>query len=283
MSKYTTEVRYICENAAGQTNSVGFSHVNDILTTAAPIIFDFDFPIYDEEYRLPLEIKILRHFYTREISEESVGLWKLRLQDKLNLIMPYYNKLYESAELDFNPFYDVDVNKTMVDTNNNSTDKTRTNNRSINDIASSEGTNSQNKIGSQTIEGTDWNLYSDTPQGGIQIFGEEEVSGGSLVQATVEGNSYLTNATKDTTNKAQNTSETIVNNSNVSSSDSKNDVTNEVGRNVFTSTENYVDHKWGKQGTTSYSKLLVEYRETLINIDLMIIEELSDLFFGLWE
>lgn len=109
MSKYTTEIRFICEQKAGLTESVGYGSVDNVITTAAPHIFNFDFPIFDEYYRLPLEKKILRHYYTREISEETVGLWQLRLEDKMNLIMPYYNKLYESELLKFNPLYDTDL------------------------------------------------------------------------------------------------------------------------------------------------------------------------------
>lgn len=108
MSKYTTEVRFLCESLY-DGESHGFSDVDQIIKQTAPQIFDFAFPIFDEDYRLTLECKILRHYYTREISEETVGLWKLRLADKLNLIMPYYNKLYESELLNFNPFIDVDI------------------------------------------------------------------------------------------------------------------------------------------------------------------------------
>ena len=79
MSKYTTEVRYICEVNADLDESKGFNNVDEIITEAAPKIFDFEFPIYDEAYRLPFEKMILRHFYMREIGLETVGLWKLKL------------------------------------------------------------------------------------------------------------------------------------------------------------------------------------------------------------
>ena len=105
MSKYTTEVRFICEVNSGLNESVGYSKIEDVITGAMPKIFDFDFPIFDESYRSVLERKILKHFYTREICEETVGLWKLRLNTRLNEIMPYYNKLYKSELLNFNPLY----------------------------------------------------------------------------------------------------------------------------------------------------------------------------------
>ncbi len=109
MSKFTTEVRFICESESGLVESKGFNSISEILYLSAPKIFNFDFPIFDESYRLPLETKILRHYYTREISEETVGLWKLRLQDRLCMIMPYYNQLYESELIKFNPLYNYDL------------------------------------------------------------------------------------------------------------------------------------------------------------------------------
>ena len=109
MSKYTTQVRFICESLAGLTDSKGYGDVNNIIETAAPKIFSFDFPMFDESYRGVLEKKILKHYYTREIGLETYGLWKLKLDTKMNEIMPYFNQRYKSETLEFNPLYDFDV------------------------------------------------------------------------------------------------------------------------------------------------------------------------------
>lgn len=164
MSKYTTELRFICESEAGYEKSKSYNDIEKIITLAAPKIFSFTFPIFDEDYRPILEKRILKHFYTREISEETYGLWKLRLEDKLNLIMPYYNKMYESAYLPFDPFNDVDY------TRNHEGGDTRDNSAS----------------------GLSWRLFSDTPQGGINGITADEDS--------VANNTYLTDATKITNN-----------------------------------------------------------------------------------
>ena len=109
MSKYTTEVRFICEHSAGLSESVGYSSIETVLDASRQKVFDFDYPIIDEAYRATLEKKILKHYYTREICCETVGLWKLFLNCKMNEIMPYYNQLYKSALIEFNPLYDVDL------------------------------------------------------------------------------------------------------------------------------------------------------------------------------
>ena len=71
MSKYTTELRYICETETGLSESVGHTKIKDGIAKAIPKIFDFDFPIFDESYRNVLETKILKLYYTREIGLET--------------------------------------------------------------------------------------------------------------------------------------------------------------------------------------------------------------------
>lgn len=75
MAVYTTLVRNIVEEKAGLTSSEGYASVNDLITKAVPLIFDFDFPIFDERYRNVLCSKILKHYYMREIGTETYGLW----------------------------------------------------------------------------------------------------------------------------------------------------------------------------------------------------------------
>lgn len=303
MSKYTTEVRYICEVNAGLTESVGFNDVNNVIADSRAKIFNFDYPIFDEAYKEGLETKILRHYYTREIGCETVGLWKLRLQSKLCEIMPYYNQLYESARLEFNPFYDVDYTKTHTGTNDvtktglntDITDMTKTNNlrnethetrveelTQTTDLTRTDNLTSA-KTGSDDSDRTE--RYSDTPQGGL---------------TGITNNTYLTNVTlnNDTTtyNSQVTDSGTVVNSGTI-----VNDSTNQTdGTQTFegavsntgsvehelnekeNGTDTYEDIVKGKIGGADYSTLLKKYRETFLNIDVMVINELEDLFFQLW-
>lgn len=251
MSSYTTEVKSICEAYANYSHLSGFNSVNEIINKSLSKIFDFDFPIFDENYRTVLETKIIKHYYTREIGLETVGLWKLKLDTKLNEIMPYYNQLYKSALLEFNPFYDVDITRKHTSKN----DGTRNETNEAKNNALSNTTNNSNA----NTNSTNWQLYSDTPQGAV---------------TGVEDETYLTNATK-TTNQINSNESSVSNNSLNSSLTGKND---SVIRNI----EDYLETVKGKQGTQDYSTLLLKYRETFLNIDLMIINDLSDLFFNLW-
>lgn len=262
MSKYTTEVRFICETEAGYSDNQGASNVDTVIEKSWNKIFGY-FPIYDEEYRKVLCCKILKHFYLREIASETVGIWKMWLTERMNMIMPYYNQLYQSATLEFNPLYDVDLNTThnLKDEGKNSStlhgedSNTRTDNLSslrTDDLKHSD-------------ENNQWNKFSDTPQGALT--GVE--SGEYLTDArnvTDKGNSSDTG-----TQKVDNTGTQL----NVGASDSKSD-------GNYSSLKEYTEHVQGKRSGTSYAKLLMEYRKSMLNIDRMIMNELTDLFFLLW-
>ena len=188
----------------------------------------------------------------------------------MNEIMPYYNQLYNSQLLQFNPLYDTDLTR---DHNKQFAGSSEVDD-SVNHMGNSSGTNQY------AANGTNWRLYSDTPQGGIE--GIEGTGGenatvnhsqaGVAVIGTVESNTYLTDATKVTnadtasSNTTNNTSDTTVTDTNTS----------------VANVEDYLEHIVGKSGTHSYSKMLMEFRKTFLNIDMMIIDDLSDLFFGLW-
>lgn len=182
MSVYTTQVRYICETACGLSESAGYNDVNDIIERAIPSIFNFTFPIFDENYRAVLEKKILKHFYTREIGLETVGLWKLKLDTKLNEIMPYYNQLYQSELIEFNPMYAMDYSKLHMGSRNDTGS----------DSISNNGSRTNNVTGSNN----NTELFSDTPQGSVQNLNE---------------NGYLTTATKNNGSNSMSQTETNTN------------------------------------------------------------------------
>ena len=123
LSKYTLEVRNICESLVARSERAEFMDVNEVIKLARPNIFNFDYPKWDSEYNEMLEEKILRTYYMREIGVETYGLFKLRLQVKLNDIMPYYNKLYESEKLKFDPLKEIDLSTVYTKEGNSSYEK----------------------------------------------------------------------------------------------------------------------------------------------------------------
>ena len=276
MSKYTTELRYICETLAGYKESQGYAKVNDIVSTVHSNVFDFRYPIFDESYRATLEVKILKHFYTREIAAETVGLWHLWLDQKMNEIMPYYNELYKSALIEFNPMYDIDLTKSGTrdgTKKGTTTGNTSESGKSVADgVIISQDSGSDRTNIKDTPKSNVWDYFSDTPQGGV----------GDLASL-----SYLTNARHVVTDGAGSNRDDVLTYGKKNQSDRDETVTRtgesqtEGTEDVLT-TEQYGERVIGKSGGVSYSKLLKEFRETFLNIDMMVIRELDDLFFNLW-
>lgn len=312
MSKYTTEVRFICETEAGLTESVGYSKVDDVLDKSWDKIFDSgDWEIYDEEYRPILCKKILKHFYTREIGAETAGLWKLWLNQRMAEIMPYYNQLYKSTLLEFNPLYDTDYKtegNRKTDEGEESGRETKSDYTRTDDLQSkrtddltSQRTDNLNSTRTDNLQqvrndnlheatsNTRYDLYSDTPQGAL---------------TGVESETYLTNARKVTDNGSRdntgtqttdntgtqdlkNTGTQTVDNTGTQTVENTGTVNNkgsdtENSKRVLNNTQDYAEHVIGKTGTQSYAKMIMELRDSFVNIDMMIIDELNDLFFNLW-
>lgn len=259
MSKYTTEVRFICESKSGLEVSGGSGDVDKIIANSWNKIFTSKAPFFDEEYRSVLCQKILKHYYLREICCETVGIWTLWMNTRLEEIMPYYNQLYESAKIKFNPMHDVDLTREHKRTENETASGNRdTTNNNTTDVTSNSTTNR-----TTTSDENKKDLYSDTPQGAL---------------TGVENETYLTNARK-INDSVNGTDDVNANNTekNVGVSTGKETTSSNVG-----TTEDYLETLVGKQGTESFSSLLNKFRETFLNIDMMVIDEFGDLFFGLW-
>lgn len=275
MSKYTTEVRYICENKAGFPESAGFNDIETIINKSWDSIFTKNWSIFKESYRPVLCKKILRHFYTREICAETVGLWQLWMDATLCDIMPYYNQMYESELLKFDVFNNVNVTKNIRKTGNEKIKEDGTNSNTGTTNSSNSTTDTFTNSGTNTSEKTDGysesNKYSDTPQGGLN---------------DIEGDKYLTNARLISRDDVINQTDKISNSGKTTGSNTLKTAVEESGKTsnskTSDSTETWIESLTGKNTGDSNTKLLMEFRESFLNIDMMIINDLESLFFTLW-
>ena len=342
MSKYTTEVRYICEEAAGLKNSVGANDVLTVVNAAYPKIFDNSLNFYDEETKTRLLPKILIHYYQREIGFETVGLWKLKLNQKMREILPYYNQLYASEKLQYDPLqnvnnthtHDGEYEDTTSGGNTVTKDYTETRDlRTVDDGRSSFDRNEDTILRhTKTIEHGDdsitrnndqvdhtvetardhWVMFSDTPQGGINGV---QLAGGVSQSGTLSDNAYLTNATHETespaatrdttqygkiTNEFGDVTETYnkgqdkvdhaeadgwekTDNTNTQTGTVRNaGTTNDTIDKTTDGTNNYTKTEVGKIGVMTYQEMQMKWRESFLNIDMQIIDELSNLFMKVW-
>ena len=142
-------------------------------------IFDFDYPLSNKVDREYFECQILNHYIMRRIGFETPTAFEIALENKLNEIMPDYNKLFDMLD-GWDVFNDGEnVTRTQTTTN----------------TLSNTGTNTTNSTNNNTSD----RRYSKTPQGQLQ---------------DVRDGKYITDYNYDTTNGTNNVTSNDTTNSN---------------------------------------------------------------------
>ena len=134
MSKYTMTIKDIVDDYSITSES---RDIDSKLDVARNYLFDFNYPVIDDETKKRIEVAILKHYYLREIAFETIGIFKIKLNDRLNLIMPRYNSLYEKQDLSLSPY--------------------------INSYLKESG--ESNSTNDNVVTNEDWQTTSDTPRG----------------------------------------------------------------------------------------------------------------------
>ena len=305
-----------------------------------------NYPIWDESYRAVLNEKIKRHYYFREIGQETPGRFKFYLDTKMNEIMPYYNQLYETTLKN----YDIDVvshttetylgtldGESSATTENTSSatsenSATTENTSSSTDISSSSATSdtsthnesesagtskntgtTENKVeyGSKTETVSD-GVYSlsdsrelDTPEGSLSLI-DGQLNPGYLTKAntnrTEQGGSTTaehtgtdtTTSTDDTQNETESTSsaDTDTTTSAETSAETSSDTTatSSSTATAETNADSTAETTATSKSTNEYLKEIIvrnpnlavstieKLRGNILNIDMLIIRELNELF-----
>lgn len=277
MADYTTQLRTICESVAGLTESAGGNETDNVIATARPIIFSFTYPVIQNVTpKEELETKILKHYYFREIGFETYGQWKHFLSARMNEIMPYYNQLYKSAVdmAEIDPFTDTNYTRSIERRGDDTVKSSGTDSTLGHSVASNEDTLTREYDDYEVKRTPNLNntsLFSDTPQG-------------SISNITMENGGYLTNATidKETGTDTTETNGKIIDTTEYGKTmDTSSSITH--GKQEKTTFNSDIDETIvGKMGSTQYADMLKKLRETFLNIDMMIIKDLSDLFMNIY-
>lgn len=202
-------------------------------------LFSFEYDFYEPKFKKQFENKFMDYYRYYEIGFETIERFQRQLRSKLNMIMPYYKQLY-ITELKSK---DIDylLNKDLKDV----TERTLSSNDEsiMNSIVNSLTKNTNNS--------TSDNTHKESVLNNINA----EIS-----------QSKLTGITSDITEDSG------------SATTNMNDTSNSTTTNNSTVTERVEYLSQGNIGTTSSAELLQKWREVLINIDEMIIDECYDLF-----
>lgn len=201
---------------------------------------------YGTAYAIPtrqeLNDKILSYYRFREIGFETVGRFLFELETALKEIMPYYNQLFYSADQDFNPIYNVDYIR------NTQRNKSDTN------IGSNSSSTNTTTSGTDSSSSTDYSksVKSDTPQNQLNIPNEGIDTVSYASEADWGKNSNSTSGNSNTTGNSQ---------------------TNESNSLIGNEKEGIVETTKGNFGVTSAQDLILKYRESILNIEQLIIND----------
>lgn len=258
----TKTVKEICQEATGLTVEQGYTW-QEIIHQAVPHVFDFQFPIHIPDHREGLEALILKKYFFREICCEDVEEWKLRLDAKMNEVMPYFNKLYESMDYLVEIMDDVDYRRIFRE---ESARNGKENTQSTQNIKSSgASTGMTNSETTEASEGESIGRLSDTPQG--------QLSG--LLNDT-----YMSSAQRNTDEQSRNAKNK---GSNSSQTSGQSDTSGTFDTDKHESgLRSYEEKVKGKMYAGSKPKIVMEYQKAIRNIDAEIVRSLSDLFMNVY-
>lgn len=308
--KYTTELRTYFENLP--INSDQSLPHSTVIENGRSKLFDFEYEIFDPAYKKIFETHFIRKFYMRQIGFETFGLFKFQLETWLMINMPYFNKIFESELIKYDPLINTKMDVTTTKRNDKKQDDSRTvsetrlidgetqstinrtessNTEQTSSMnGSSESSAGKNEHGTVSDDNFDRQLESTTPDGRLSITatdGQGVIEYANNIKENTENNSKTTNVngTTETAESSRvdsgskgvssvNDNTTDNTTSNVTQNDTKND--------SFTSSINnldeYVEHRFGKVGTQTYSKMINEYRSSLLRVENQIFNEMNELF-----
>lgn len=265
MSKYTITLRDILkdENAKAE--------IDEALSK---------YPLYEkksqEEFipcyiptREELNTKLLNHFKYREIGFDTVGRFIDELEIAMMEIMPRYNLLFHSIDQDFDIKFNVDYTRTTdSDKTGNNSNKVESESNSSSVLTNSSTTTSE----SSTTDSVNTNEQSNnrdvttsTPQNSLSLPMNAENQG---YADEVKWND--TNSDNTSTSTATNTGEATAT-ANGSNTSNGNSVVEETGNTI--EKELITERTAGNFGVVSSQDLIMKYRDSIINVEQMIMYE----------
>lgn len=227
MPSYTLPLKTVRKIGGGTWDAIGLA----------------DYIIHDEARRENLNDKIYQHYLNEEVAHETISMFRQSMKSRMQIIMPYYNELYASTQLEFDPLNTVDV----TTDNESNTSGTGTVDRTSDTTTDADSTQSSSSDGTGSGKNYNYPNQQMRPDGQYASSGQDSES-----QSSSSGESHDVGA-----------SNTVDNTGTTSAQDSTGSV-RQHGR------------------TLPAQELIMAYRDTLLNIDQLIIVELEDLFMGTW-
>jgi hypothetical protein len=230
-------------------------------------LFDFPYQFDDATYKAQLEQNIIDFYYDYEIGMETPDMFKRKFKARWQRIIPFYNKLYNTTLLMYNPLTNYSIKDALEQL---STSSSTTDSNSSNNIDSTTDSNSSNNVDSTT----------DTT-GNSHTVSDSDSKTSDYPQQPIAGGDYLAGAGTTTTDATTDNTGNTTNNTTGSATDktTNNTTGTATGKTTATGTNNteYTKTIEGITGTT-YPELIQKHREALMRINDMVIEEMKKCF-----
>ena len=303
MSSYTIQLKTLIEQATQYDE--GLSVKERIELGRQKLFSDIEYDIFDDAYRRTFETHFIRHFYTREIGFETEGLFKFKLETGLQINMPYFNKLFESELLEYDPLSNIDIHSdqdrtresdgsntqrsTQDTTGSNTTESNTVENSEAQSNASSntESDSTQNTIAETESNQDNLRIHSDNPDSrlaltsssGVIEYASELTENKTNDAGTTD--SSTTSHTDSTTTSQDNTSADATSNTITTGNTTQGVIGSVTGENTGNEQEQVKQLRKGKDGTVTYQQMVKELRQTFIRIEQDIFDEMNKELFML--
>lgn len=241
-------------------------------------LFDFDYQFDDANMKIEIENAIINYFYFYEIGDYSPERFKHNFKVKFLSAIEYYNKLYNTSLLEYDPLINYTMTEalerlgnTKANTTNLSTDQQQTDHTDSTDAqTNSSGTSGSTDSTEQSSDSTETaqTKHSDYPQDAFAGDYSSETSDNDFVkqQTTTTTGEQTGENTTETTSTTGGISQTV--NAGTSESEQHSQTDN---------TESYEKTIEGMTGRT-YQELIQSERDNILRIKAMIINELKPCF-----
>lgn len=200
----------------------------------------------------------------REIAITPYAQWQFLFNNKLMVMMPKYNQLYKVMSQDFNLFDDTNYKRSLEEDTTNQGTKNQTDDVTANSKNTTTGEGNSTTTDSPGVTTVDTHIT--TPQSALQDFLDNKYL--NSADKTTQSGQNVQDVTSDST-------ETQDYNSTSKATRAENSQDN-LDRNV---TETIA----GKRSGRTYAELLAEYQASLRTVDEMILDELEEMFFCLYD
>lgn len=99
---------YSIMNSIANYDAENYTKIRNLARATHEKIFDFNYTLSDEIDKEDFECQILNHYIMRRIGFDTFTAFQLYLENKLNEILPFYNKMFDALS-DFNLFNSGEV------------------------------------------------------------------------------------------------------------------------------------------------------------------------------